>query len=207
MNNGLPTNSVRALGKSGSMIFAGTYGNGVYVTANNGTNWTQVNNGLTDLHVISLTGNDSKIFAGTDAGGVFLSVDNGLNWIQVNESLSYLNIPLLAICGSYVFAGTTNGGIWKRPVSEFTMIKEINSNSSITIYPNPASDIVTMNIDNTDKADLTLNIYNIIGALVKSEIIKQNQQQINVGDLDNGIYMIEIKSKEWIENQKLIIKR
>jgi len=34
-----------------------------------------------------------------------------------------------------------------------------------------------------------------MGSLVKTEMLKQNQQQINVGDLSNGIYMIEIKSK------------
>jgi ligand-binding sensor domain-containing protein len=207
MNNGLPTNSVRALLKSDSLIFAGTYGDGVYVTANNGTTWTQVNYGLTDLHVISLTGNGSKIFAGTDAGGVFLSVDNGLNWIQVNESLSYLNIPSLTISGSYVYAGTANGGIWKRPLSEFTMIKEENGKSSFAIYPNPVSNIITVSFDSNIEANTTLNIYNVSGSMVKSELLKQNQQQINIGDLDNGIYVIEIKSKKQTENRKLIIQK
>ena len=46
-----------------------------------------------------------------------------------------------------------------------------------------------------------------MGALVKTETLVQNQQQINIGDLTNGIYIVEIKSKEWTENQKLIIQR
>jgi len=29
-------------------------------------------------------------------------------------------------------------------------------------------------------------------------MLKQNNQQIKIGDLSNGIYMVEIKSKEWI---------
>ena len=77
----------------------------------------------------------------------------------------------------------------------------------VEIYPNPASDFVTLVIDRNSNADLILNIYNIMGSLVKTELLKHNQQQINIGDLSNGIYMIEIKSKGLIGNQKLIIKR
>lgn len=83
--------------------------------------------------------------------------------------------------------------------------EQTSENTTFSLYPNPASDIVTLNIGNTNNADLSLNIYNVIGNLVKSEILNQNQ--INIGDLTNGIYMIEIKSKEWTEKQKLIIQR
>jgi len=89
-----------------------------------------------------------------------------------------------------------------------TSISNLTSkNNLFDLYPNPASDIVTLNIENLNNADLTLNIYNVIGNLVKSEMLKQNNKQINIGDLSNGIYMVEIKSKEWSENQKLIIQR
>jgi hypothetical protein len=77
----------------------------------------------------------------------------------------------------------------------------------ITIYPNPATDMVTLNIDNSNNDDFKLNIYNESGELVRSKILKQNQQQINIGDLSNGIYMVVIKTKEWSKNQKLIIKK
>lgn len=89
-----------------------------------------------------------------------------------------------------------------------TGIENIFENGNkFSVYPNPASDIVTLNINKGNNADLTLNVYNVIGALVKSETLKQNQQQINVGDLSNGIYTVEIKTKEWTGKQKLIIQR
>jgi ligand-binding sensor domain-containing protein len=207
MNNGFPSNSVRAIVKSGSMIFSGTYGNGVFVTANNGTSWTQVNMGLTDLHVISLAANDSKIFAGTVAGGVFVSVNHGLSWIQVNENLSYLNIPSLAICGSFVYAGTTHGGIWKRSLSEFTTIKEIQSYSGLVVYPNPASENITVRVDCNMEPNTKLNIYDVFGALVKSELLNQSQTEMHMGDFKNGIYVLEIKNKDYTEKQKIVIQR
>ena len=81
---------------------------------------------------------------------------------------------------------------------------EINSYS---VFPNPASEIVTLNTGNLNYTDLSVRIYNIVGKLVLSETLQQNQQQINIGDLYNGIYIIEIKSKEWTGKQKLIIHR
>ena len=85
---------------------------------------------------------------------------------------------------------------------------EIKSeNTNFNLYPNPASDIVTLNIENKNNAGLTLNIYSLAGTLVKSEILKQNQRQINIVDLSDGIYIVEIKSKEWTEKRKLKIQR
>ena len=54
---------------------------------------------------------------------------------------------------------------------------------------------------------MEINIYDNTGEMVRLEILKQNKQQINIGALGNGIYLVEIKSKEWAEKQKLIIQR
>lgn len=80
-------------------------------------------------------------------------------------------------------------------------------NNTFSLYPNPDYSIVNLNIENAEKIDLTLNIYDVLGALVKSEILKQNQRQINIVDLCNGTYIFEIKSKEWAGKQKLVIQR
>ncbi|MBU0490029.1 MAG: T9SS type A sorting domain-containing protein [Bacteroidetes bacterium] len=54
---------------------------------------------------------------------------------------------------------------------------------------------------------MTINSYNFAGALVKSEILRQNQRQIIIRDLCDGIYLIGINSKEGSQRQKLIIQR
>ena len=90
--------------------------------------------------------------------------------------------------------------------SNSTGIDNIEKNT-YSIFPNPASDIITLNINDESNTDLTLNIYNGIGTLVKSAILKQNNRQINIGDLRNGIYIVSIKSKDFTESQRLIIQR
>jgi len=95
-------------------IFAGTNGNGAYLSTNNGTSWTELYNGLTNSHVRSLAINSSGyIFAGTD-GGVNISTNNGANWSPVNSGFGLDTlVQSLAINSSgYIFAGTAGGGIF-----------------------------------------------------------------------------------------------
>jgi len=87
------------------------------------------------------------------------------------------------------------------------IVNNIKDSDITIIYPNPATDIVTLNINNINNDDFTMNIYNVMGDLVKSEIMRQNNRQINIGSLSNGVYIVEIKSKEWTEKQKLLIQR
>ena len=64
---------ITSIAVSGSNIFAGTFGGGVFLSTNNGTSWSEVNNGLTNQQVTALTISGNDIFAGTNGGGVFLS--------------------------------------------------------------------------------------------------------------------------------------
>lgn len=96
---------------SGSNIFAGNGAFGVYVSTDNGYNWTEVTTGLTNTNVTSLAVIGTNIFAGTNGGGVFLSTNNGSSWTAVNNGLTgqTLHIFSLAVIGTNLFAGTFKG--------------------------------------------------------------------------------------------------
>ncbi|MBK6506877.1 MAG: T9SS type A sorting domain-containing protein [Ignavibacteria bacterium] len=98
---------MRSLAISGSNIFAGTY-DGVYLSTNNGTNWTQtaLNNGS----ILTLATSGSNIFAGTYGFGVYLSTNNGTSWTQTEVNNQY--VLSLAISGSNIFAGTNGSGVY-----------------------------------------------------------------------------------------------
>ena len=89
-----------------------------------------------------------------------------------------------------------------------TSLSEQNSENIVfSLYPNPATDIVTIVGENLNNADLTINVYSVFGTLVKSEMLKQSQRQINIRELSSGIYLVAIKSKDMTENKRLIIQR
>jgi len=154
----------------------------------------------------SLIIKENDIFAGTIDGGVFLSSNNGANWTNVSDGLPIVDIFSIAISGTNIFVATYGLGVWVRPLSELnnTGIKQINDDANKMIfYPNPARDIVTLK---NDKAGI-FNIYDVKGVLLKSEKLYQNQQQINISDLSEGIYIAEIKTDGLSQKQKLVVQK
>jgi uncharacterized repeat protein (TIGR01451 family) len=97
----------------GTNIFTGT-GKGLYISANNGTDWTAVDLGISlDSPISSLAINGTNFFAGAWYDGVFLSTDSGTTWTSVNNGITDINIRSLAIMDSTIFAGTRDSGIFK----------------------------------------------------------------------------------------------
>ncbi|MCL4512385.1 MAG: T9SS type A sorting domain-containing protein [Bacteroidetes bacterium] len=62
---------VRSFAVSGTNLFAGTVGGGVFLSTNNGTSWTAVNTGLTNISVWSLAVSGTNLFDGTYRGGLW----------------------------------------------------------------------------------------------------------------------------------------
>ena len=92
---------------SGTNLFAGTDGGGVFLSTNNGTSWSPMNTGLTQLFVWALAFSGTNLFAGT-SGGVFLSTNNGTSWSS-SPGAGSLGVSAFAVSGTNLFAGT-NGG-------------------------------------------------------------------------------------------------
>src|SRR6187399_2778251 len=64
-----PPDVVLALAVSGTNIFAGTAGSGVFRSTDDGATWTAVNAGLTSGSVFALLVADGVLFAGTARNG------------------------------------------------------------------------------------------------------------------------------------------
>jgi hypothetical protein len=108
----VPTNvpvggTVRSLNVSNSNIFAGTENNGIYLSSNNGVNWTE--SGMQGSYITSLTAYGTNIFASTSSG-VYRSTNNGANWSAIG--LSGKNVRALVFSGANLFAGTYQSGIY-----------------------------------------------------------------------------------------------
>jgi photosystem II stability/assembly factor-like uncharacterized protein len=105
-----PKVTVQAFAVVSKNLFAGT-ANGVYLTTNYGTSWSQVNTGLADTGVSALAAIGTNLFASTSSG-VFLSTNNGTSWKQMNNGLTDTTINKLAVVGTNLFGATNGGGIF-----------------------------------------------------------------------------------------------
>lgn len=85
---------------------------------------------------------------------------------------------------------------------EVVNVPEIEKNNP-TIYPNPATNNFTVNLGNDEKANIQL--FNIVGQQVYSETIT-GTAQVNVSNLNSGVYMLKINQNGKVYTTKVIVK-
>lgn len=103
--------SIQALTAAGNnMLYAGSFGHGLFRSDDRGTTWTKSGQGVTDPFILSLvTGKDGAVYAGTFRGGVFRTRDQGKTWQSINGGLKRHEIKTLLAVGEVIYAGTADG--------------------------------------------------------------------------------------------------
>lgn len=103
--------SVQALVMDGhGAIYAGSFGHGIFRSADRGSTWVRVGGGVSDPFILSLSSTkDGAVYAGTFRGGVFRSRDDGHSWQPVSTGLKQLEVKALLAVDQELFAGTGDG--------------------------------------------------------------------------------------------------
>lgn len=92
-----------------------------------------------------------------------------------------------------------------------TGIEELVSGGNATVYPNPASDLLNVELNMVKSAKVTFNIVNVVGQQVGQPMVKtlatgQNITKLSTNDLAPGIYFLNIVTESGNLQQKFIKK-
>ena len=117
-----------------------------------------------------------------------------INWLQLNASE----------IGSFNNTKEVHTGAWNEDgICE-------NSLSEMKLYPNPATTSVIIIVNSKNSCQATMTITNLMGQTVYNSSVAlssgSNQLSINVSDLSDGFYMVNIKSNSGTTTQKLIVR-
>ncbi|MHB8402342.1 MAG: T9SS type A sorting domain-containing protein [Bacteroidia bacterium] len=92
-------------------------------------------------------------------------------------------------------AGNSNGCPDATGIQQFA-----DDNEQVSIYPNPASQLVNLTISRAPSGPFdnsntnNIEIINVMGGSVHHQIIKSSNSQIGVSELADGVYTISIRS-------------
>ena len=85
-----------------------------------------------------------------------------------------------------------------------------NTLEGMKLYPNPATDNLSVAISSSENASADLTIVNLMGQMVYSENVALNAGgnilNVNVSNLTPGVYMINIRTNKGTSTQKLIVR-
>lgn len=88
-----------------------------------------------------------------------------------------------------------------------TGIETTSTNEMFAVYPNPAKDNIKITTNSQLAKGMIVSIYNATGCLVKSDVLNIENQSYDISSLFNGIYILEIKSGNFIGKQRLIVDK
>ncbi len=84
---------------------------------------------------------------------------------------------------------------------------EINGSSSVSVYPNPATDDVIVDLGNDYRNVVEIQLINSSGQLILNEECgTQSMTYINISDLASGLYFVKIFKKSGITVKKVMKK-
>jgi len=212
-DNGLQTNRyVNSIIYVGNDVFFAGDLKGVYISTDNGVNWTQT--ALINVFVEALVQNkNGEIFAGTFRNGVFISKDNGISWQAINSGLTDSVVFSLVVNSSnQVLAGTPDG-IFK----SYGSVLEIDENKTFEKtfllfqnYPNPFNPNTTINYSIANPGYVTVKIFNVLGEEVGQLVneyknIGSYSVNFDASKLSSGIYFYSLSSGSFMQTKKMIV--
>jgi len=78
-----------------------------------------------------------------------------------------------------------------------------SSNPQVNVYPNPATNYVSIN---SEINIINVEIYNIVGQKVFNQNDPGNNFTINTNEFESGIFFVRITTPQGYQTQKLTIK-
>ncbi len=194
--------NIISLSSSGNKIIAGSNGKGVFLSENNGESWVEIGSTIDEsLSVYNSAIIDSNIFINTNHG-LFLSRDNGNTWTDISAGIVTKGfISSLLINGDYIYAGDSRDGVYIAKLSDFGITSSNPNNPSvdnILIYPNPASNNITIDLSNNPEFT-DIRIFNSLGMEVykfeNTQLLYKDKIDISAAELAIGMYYITLNDK------------
>ncbi|MDD3687770.1 MAG: T9SS type A sorting domain-containing protein [Bacteroidales bacterium] len=96
---------------------------------------------------------------------------------------------------------------------EIVSVNIMLTQTQVTLYPNPASEYINVNyFVASSSSEITVNIFNASGKLLISSTHENNEfgneAQINLQDLDNGMYYMQVSAKsELVYKSSFIVNK
>lgn len=185
---------------------------GLVVDFYNGNSWQPVayyrrnNNHLDDICYSKTLLIDAASFGG---GAVFGS-NHRLRFRTTgkrNEHKCFVDAVLISACSPVTCRLAsdldTTGEIDKE---ELIIRTDDAFNSSIKVYPNPATDRISIDLPIGEEVN-AINLYDLNGTLIKQFSENQKLNNYDISELTDGMYLIQVITPEAMYSEKFLVKK
>jgi len=134
----------------------------------------------------------------------YYSPDPGAASITVKSLTSIAQLPMKGYfngdfgCGFTQYFKTANS----------TGVNDVNKETRISVYPNPAKDNIILNLKGISSVNGEVRILDAVGKLIYTQNIQNTTTTINTSGLSDGLYFVQYQGNHHLKMQtKFIISR
>jgi PKD repeat protein len=188
---------------------AGTYV--VTLTSCNGNGCNTATQTINVTMPVMSAGADDTICTG---GNVMLVPSGGISYLWApGGSLSCTTCPnpvaTPTVTTTYTVTGTDANGCSNTDVVTITVmlctgISMDHIEQLMKVYPNPATDNITIELNYSETA--MLSVFNMIGEEVRLQYLYPGVNDIEISELPKGIYLFKVQVSNVISTQKIIVR-
>lgn len=195
---------------SDKIAVATSSNNRVFVSNDGGATWENYKKNLPNFSAFALVwdhNGEDGLYLGMDYGIYY--IDNTFtDWQPYSNLLPNVYVNELEINNTTntLYAGTYGRGLWASPLVESTIgIEDVISESTMSIYPNPATSEFTIAIPKSMQAEV--RVFDITGKLLIYEAKTQiaNKHTVDVSSLSSGTYFVRLNTEDGTATKKLLI--
>lgn len=150
----------------------------------------------------------------TGVGSVDITISNGTApysyaWESGETTEDLVDVSM----GSYTCVVTDDKGcitsVGPFEVDNIVGTKDIEGLESVNIYPNPSKGLVNLSASLTESQLIEINVYTIFGQKVYFDQVESTiiEQELDLSDLANGSYIIQLTNNDGMYTQKLQLHR
>lgn len=182
-------------------VFVGTE-DGVYVSKDNMNTWN--NEGIAGVPVMEIkqqlqeNRDDDYIYLIDEIGDTITTVYPGI----YNEGMIYIATYGRGLynCDNYLVSGS------ELDVEEPTMVQSFEMN----IFPNPIVNDATINFNVANKAQVTMQVYDLSGRMVMNQVLGtygegSHTANFNVNGLTSGTYIVKVQAGNVSNTTKILV--
>ncbi len=148
------------------------------------------------------TTSEQLIYNTTTVSSNYIAYVYGYNGAN---STSCYNLTVTLSATSFRTDGSSDGN------TEEIEIPVLFENAGFGLFPNPAKDMVTIEVPVEGESDVQVSIMDATGRVAIQEnrtMAKGNNQvQVGLGQLSTGIYMVQVRNGETVNTRKLVINK
>jgi hypothetical protein len=144
------------------------------------------------------------IYDGTDATAPILGQFSGSNIPPTITSSGN------AVYITFITDSANQHQGWQLNYSSLTTgIEETAGQNVFSVFPNPAENILNVQLTQALQEDATIEFYNLLGEKIRTEMLSKNKstKNINLSDVPEGVYFIMLKTKNTTNITKLIVSK